>query len=194
MSSQSNAGLVGRSTGITKAEGTSSAGLTKSEQIAGSAWQICREFFPVGPQESDAALKLRLELLAEIVDAVGPEKFNEAVMQALRISRSRYEVSVQRIRELAGLYAGPPMSAAARAWQQVMEIVAKHVRRDPEGNYRLEPYVRMDGGQGVMEPVPKIPANVLKAVRSLGGWAALVKTDEEYLAQRYRDFREMFEE
>lgn len=163
--------------------------------MAGVAWQLVREFFSNAPPESDAALKMRIELLAEIVQAVGPDRFNEAVKGALRLARSRYDVTVSRIREQAGLHHVNQLTPAAKAWIFVTMVVARHVRRDPEGGYRLEPFVYIDKqGNTVREFAPEIPEPVARAVRTMGGWGALAQTDAQYWGQRMREFRDLYEE
>lgn len=147
-----------------------------------------REFFPTNQPESDAAAKLRLELMGDIVKTVGPELFEIAVKTAISISKSRWDCSVARVRECAGLSNKPTPAPAMKAWSLVTELVQRHVRPGMEGGYRLEPYTYRKGEEVLEIPVPIIPEPVLAAVRCLGGWGALWVTEPAYWPQRMRDF------
>ncbi len=155
---------------------------------------MVREMFPVNQIESDAAAKLRLELMGNIVRAVGPELFLIAVKTAISISKSRWDCSVARVRECAGLSNAPTPAPAMKAWVLVTEIVQRHVREAPEGGFRLEPYTYRVNGDVVTVPVPTIPEPVLTAVRCLGGWGALWSTEPAYWPQRMRDFCHLYDE
>jgi len=155
---------------------------------------MVKEMFPVNQQESDAAAKLRVELLAEVVDAVGPEAFLAAVKKAISISKGRYDCTVSRIRDCAGLQHVPDPSPAMKAWATVTEIVQRHVREAPEGGIRLEPYVYRRGDEVLEVPVPAIPEPMARALRSLGGWKALMDTEPAYWSQRMRDFCGAYQE
>lgn len=160
-----------------------------NEQVAATGYQLLREFFPSQQQESDAVTKLRIELLADVVAAVGPERFTAAVKQALSISKSRWDCSVARIRECAGLRYTPPPSPAHDAWAWLTEFIQRHVRLSGEDGVRFEPYVYLVAEATAAEiPVPKIPPPIERAVRNLGGWAALLRSDPAYWTARMRDF------
>lgn len=158
---------------------------------------MTREIFPSQQQESDFALKLRLELLAQIVREVGQERFLEAVKQAISISRGRYDVTIARIRECAGLLYTPPISPAMQAWAQIMNIVRNHLKPAPEGGYRMErAYISRirDGKQETAEiPVPELPMPARRALQAIGGWATLAETEPQYMPQRMRDFQAVYE-
>jgi hypothetical protein len=165
------------------------------EKVAAMGLTLVREFFPTTQNnDSDIAVKLRLELMANIVKEIGPERFIEAVKQAISISASRYECSIKRIRECAGLKTTPEPNPAMRAWLLVVEVLHRHVRPGPDGGYRLEASVIFQGGEYVTIPVPTIPEPVSRAVRAIGGWGALVETEPAYIAQRMRDFCAVYSE
>ena len=145
-------------------------------------------------QESDLAVKLRLEMMTDIAMEVGAERFMAAVKQAITLSRHRYDCSIARIRECAGLHQGSVMSPAMKAWADVTEIVEKHVRRSPEGGWRLEDHYEQRGGVWWTTPVPTISPAMLRAVKMIGGWAALAQTDPAYWNQRMRDFCAAYQE
>ena len=175
---------------------TSAVSLTESstpEQVAAVGLQIVREIFPVREKESDLATRLRLEMLVDVVNAVGPDRFLEAVKQAITISDSRYHCTIRKIRQCAGLKEPKFVDPAYAAWELVTEIVKKHVRRTDEDGYRMEPYVYLDGDKAVTKPIPTIPDPVLKAVRALGGWQALATTPPEFWAQRMKDFVNLYQ-
>lgn len=153
-----------------------------------------KEMFPTQQPESDAAAKLRLELMGEIVEAVGPDAFVSAVRKAISISKSRWDCSVARVRECAGLSNAPPLAPAIKAWNLVTEVVRHHVRPGSEGGYVLEPYVYRREGEVHTLSVPTIPEPVLTAVRCLGGWGSLWSTDPAYWPQRMRDFCAVYDD
>ena len=162
---------------------------SSNEQIAATAYQMVREFFPSQVQESDAATKLRIELLADVVREVGAERFTAAVKQALSVSRSRWDCSVSRIRECAGLKYTPAPSAAHDAWIWLTEFIRRHVRLSGEDGVRFEPYVYMVAtGTAAEIPIPTIPPPIERAVRGLGGWSSLLRSDPAYWTARMRDF------
>ena len=145
-------------------------------------------------KESDLAIKLRLEMFTDIVNEVGAENFLSAIKKAITISEHRYAVTVKKVRECAGLIEKRPPNPAVQAWAFVVDVLHKHVRRSPEGHYRLEDFVRNVDGEIVVESVPKIPESIIKAVRGVGGWQALANTIPEYLHQRMKDFCAIYEE
>ena len=162
--------------------------------MAATGITAIREFFPTAQPESDAAAKLRLTLMGDIVRAVGPELFLIAVETAISISKSRWDCSVARVRECAGLSNAPTPAPAMKAWALVTEVVQRHVREAPEGGCRLEPYTCRRGDAVVEIPVPVIPEPVLAAVRCLGGWTALWLTEPVYWPQRMRDFCNVYDD
>ena len=166
-----------------------------------------REIFPAREPESDLAAALRLELLTDIVNLVGPERYLEAVKKAITMSSSRYDCTVRKIRFCAGLKESKPVDPAVSAWKLVTDIVRKHVRLGPEGQYRLEPYYAIDGKSDdptaepekslptfSIYPVPEIPEAVQEAVRALGGWRALANTLPEFWHAKMKDFLTLYEE
>lgn len=163
-------------------------------ELAGVAWTAVREIFPSTLAESDEALNLRLDLLAEIAVECAPGQFMQAVRKAISLSRSRFDVSVAKVRQCAGLPADLPQSPATRAWLFVVEVLDRHVRLAPEGGWQLEPFCRNIDGKYEMVPVPAIPGAILKAVRALGGWGALKETEPQYFGQRMRDFEGLYRE
>ena len=158
-----------------------------------------REIFPAREPESDLAAALRLELLTDIVNLVGPERYLEAVKKAITMSSSRYDCTVRKIRFCAGLKESKPVDPAVSAWKLVTDIVRKHVRLGPEGQYRLEPYYAIDGKSddprtASVYPVPEIPEAVQEAVRGLGGWRALANTLPEFWHAKMKDFCALYSE
>jgi|SRR5579863_4578642 len=174
---------------------TATIGTTDPERVAAIAYSLIREVFPTAQNnDSDVAVKLRLELLADIVREIGPEHFMAAIKQAVSISANRYECSIKRVRECAGLKTTPEPNPAMRAWLLVIDVVHRHVRPGPDGGYRLESSVIFQGGEYITIPVPTIPEPVSRAVRAIGGWGALVETEPAYIAQRMRDFCAVYSE
>ena len=195
----SNGGLKTRDYGNEKSEALTigkmnAIKLTESstaEEVASMGLTAVREIFPIKDQESTLAVRLRIEMLTDIVNEVGPEKFLAAIKKAITMSSHRYDCSIRKIRECAGLKEKNP---AIEAWKFVTEVMQKHLRPAPEGHYHLEPWVRNEDGKFVTDPVPVIPESVKDAVRAIGGWQALALTSPEYLHQRMKDFINLFEE
>lgn len=158
--------------------------------MAAAAWQLVREMFPQQNNESDASVRVRLELLGKVIAEVGEKKFIQAVKQAISISKFRYDVTVQRIRECAGLYYLPPLSPYAEAWRIATRIFLDHCRADSNGNYVLEPKYTRSGDKVVIIPVPPVPEAILRTIQALGGWESLA--DRSAWSYRYRDFRELY--
>ena len=143
---------------------------------------------------SDEAAQLRLELMAEIAAEVGEQHFVHAVRNAIKISHRRWDVSIARIREMAGLRFVPEPSPAAKAWELVTHVFVNHCRVDADGNYRLETKTVIRDGKAEETPVPAISPAVKRAVQALGGWAALAESFPEYWQQKYGAFKELFHE
>jgi hypothetical protein len=141
---------------------------------------------------SDEATQLRLELMAEVAEAVGEQRFIRAIRDAIKVSHRRWDCSVARIREMAGLKWTPPLSATAEAWQLVTRVFIDHCRVDADGNYRLEEKVVNVDGKAQVTPVPEIPLEVKRAIAGLGGWAALAESFPEYWQQKYSAFKELY--
>ena len=188
MSNPNHLGSESQSIVSLKNDNSLAASLT--ERIAATGLQIIREFFPTNQPESDAAARLRIELLAEVVAAVGSERFLRAVRDAIAVSRSRWDCSVAKIREMAGLRYEPPQSRVAAAWDFATQTFLNHARLDPEGRYRLEEKVVLRDGVAEVTPIPLVPPAVLRAVQALGGWSALADTSN--WSFRYKDFRELY--
>jgi hypothetical protein len=168
---------------------------SSSTKVAIAGWQLVREMFPItNHNESDASLKLRAELFGRIVEEVGEERFIEALKQAISVSQRRYDVTVARVREFAGLKYIQPISATAEAWRFVTQIFLDHVRMDGNGNYMLEPKVINHAGHCHLIAPPKIPKAVKNAVVAIGGWAALADSYPNYWAVRYKEFKEIYKE
>ena len=155
---------------------------------------MVRELLPSNQPESDAATKLRLELLGEIVAAVGPERFIRAVKDAIKVSRSRWDCSIARVRECAGMRYEPPQSRVAAAWDLVTSLFLNHCRMDAEGRYRLEEKVVLVDGVAEVTLVPDVPPTVLRAVQALGGWGGLAEAHPTYWAAKFNQFKEFFHE
>lgn len=137
---------------------------------------------------------MRLELLADLVREVGAERFMAAVRQTITISKSRWECTVARVREMAGLrYVAQP-SPAALAWETVTRVFIDHCRPDENGRYRLEEKVVLVDGKAHVIPVPEIPASVLRAVQGLGGWGGLAEAWPTFWQMKLKDFRDLYHE
>ena len=160
--------------------GLSTAAFSDVAKTAAIGLTAIREMLPSNQPESDAATKLRLELLGEIVAAVGPERFIRAVKDAIKVSRSRWDCSIARVRECAGMRYEPPQSRVAAAWDLVTSLFLNHCRMDAEGRYRLEEKVVLKDGVAEVTPVPDVPPTVLRAVQALGGWSGLAGAYPEY--------------
>jgi len=179
---------------VTKPSGSRSLALpdADAEAIAISGWQIVRELLPAN-MESDQAFLAKVEFLKEVVYEVGPERFIDAVKQAIRISQYRSEVTIKRIRECAGLDVSAPQSPSVLAWQLVTQVVKSHVKKDAEGRTVLVSAIRMTGGnQAQMVPVPEIPEAVSHAVRTMGGWGNLAEAYPVFWGQKFVQFREVY--
>lgn len=173
-----------------------SSDFSEAEKVAAVGWTLVREVFPLSPtqqRESDLALKLRLKLLAEVVREVGPDRFMAAVEKTIAVSPNRFHCTVARIREMAGLMYQPPRQPAAVAWEQLVQVFVDHVRTDANGNYRPEERVRIVDGETIVTPAPALPEATQRALRSLGGWAAIAEAWPEYIGQKYRDFCSLYE-
>ena len=162
-------------------------------KLAAVALTLIREVFPSAQPESDEAAKLRLELLAEIADAVGEYRFVKAVRSAIKVSHKRWDCSIARIREFAGLRFVPEPSPAAKAWELITQVFIDHCRSDADGNYHLEEKVTIVDGKAKVTPVPEIPPAAKRAIQCLGGWAALAEAFPEYWGQRWNQFKEFFD-
>jgi hypothetical protein len=157
---------------------------------------MIREFFPLAPNqkpESDIATRLRLKGLREILEVVGEARFFRAIELATFNSRNRFDCSVMKVREFAGLSTAPPRSPAVVAWEQVIQVFLDHVRTDGDGNYRLEDKVRMVNGLAAITKPPEVREASLRALRSIGGWAAIAEAWPEYIGQRLREFEKLYE-
>ena len=108
---------------MSKNGSSSNVSSIENERVAAVGLAMVREFFPTNQPESDAAARLRIELLAEVVAVVGPDRFRQAVRDAIAVSRSRWDCSVVRIREMAGLRYEPPQSRVAAAKALVWRAV-----------------------------------------------------------------------
>lgn len=163
-------------------------------KLAAVGLTLIREMFPMQQAESDDAAKLRLELMAEIAAEVGEQRFVQAVRNAIKISHRRWDVSIARIRETAGLRFVPEPSPAAQAWELITRVFIDHCRVDADGNYRLEEKVTIVDGKARVTPVPEIPPAVKRAIQCLGGWAALAESWPEFWQAKLKDFRELYRE
>jgi hypothetical protein len=150
--------------------------------------------FPVQQVESDEAAKLRLELLAEVAEAVGEQRFVQAVRKAISVSHRRWDVSVARVREMAGLRFVPEPSPAAKAWTFLIQVFIDHCRTDQDGNYRLEPKTVIVDEKAKVTPVPDVPLPIKRALQSLGGWAAIAESWPEYVGAKFNQFKELYSE
>lgn len=156
---------------------------------------MIREAFPLAPTqkpESDLATRLRLKGLREIVEQVGEARFFRAVEQAVFNSRHRFDCSIMKVREYAGL-ATAPRPPAVVAWEQIIQVFLDHVRTNGIGNYVLEAKTKKQDGVFVEIQPPALPEASLRALRSIGGWAALAEAWPEYVTAKWRDFRDFYE-
>lgn len=167
---------------------------TEALKLATVALALINETFPAQQKMSDEATQLRLEQLAEIAEQVGEQRFVKAVRDTIKVSHRRWDCSIARVREMAGLKWTPPISAAAEAWSMVTRIFIDHCRTDGDGNYRLEEKVVNVDGKAQVTPVPEIPLAVKRAIQGLGGWAALAESWPEYWSAKLRDFRDLYHE
>lgn len=163
-------------------------------KLAAVAVALINETFPVQQKVSDEAAQLRLELMAEIAAEVGEQRFVQAVRNAIKISHRRWDVSIARIREMAGLRFMPEPSPAAQAWELITRVFIDHCRSDADGNYRLEEKVTIVDGKACVTPVPEIPPAAKRAIQCLGGWAALAESWPEFWQAKLKDFRELYHE
>ena len=163
-------------------------------RLAAVGLTLIREMFPSNQPESDEAAKLRLELMAEIAEQVGEQRFVQAVRGAIKVSHRRWDVSVARVREMAGLRWTPEPSPAAQAWELVTRVFIDHCRTDSNGNYHLEEKVTLVDGKAKVMPVPEIPQAVKRAIQCLGGWAALAEAFPEFWGQRWKQFEQFYSE
>ena len=175
--------------------GNSSAAYSSDAmRLAAVGLSLIREIFPMQQADSDEAAKLRLELMAELAEQVGEQRFVKAVRDTIKVSHRRWDCSIARIREMAGLKYVPEPSAVALAWRFVTDFYLNHVRPDPRGtgNYVFEEKVVNVDGVAKVTPVPEIPPAISRALRSIGGWAAIAEGYPEYHAQRYKQFQEFY--
>lgn len=163
-------------------------------RLAAVGLTLIREMFPTQQAESDEAAKLRLELMAEIAETVGEQRFVQAVRAAIKVSHRRWDVSVARVREMAGLRWTPEPSPAAKAWQFVTDTFLNHVRTNEQGNYVLEEKTVNRDGKAQVTPIPEIPPAISRALRALGGWAAIAEAFPEYHTQKWSQFRDFYYE
>jgi len=175
---------------LSKSGPNSSVSSIENERVAAVGLAAIREMFPTTQPESDAAARLRIELLAEVVAIVGPERYRQAVRDAIAVSRSRWDCSVARIREMAGLRYEPPQSRVAAAWNFATQTFLNHARLDPEGRYRLEEKVVLRDGVAEVTPIPDVPLAVWRAVQGMGGWSALADTSN--WSFRFKDFKDLY--
>jgi len=160
----------------------------ETERLAVAGWQMVRELLP-SKMESDAALKVRIGFLKEIVAEVGNERFIAAIKQCVRTCMFRNEVTIARIRQEAGLSVAPAPSPAVEAWELVTRIVTHHLGRDAEGNAVLQPHVKISENHlAVMTSLPNIPDAVARAVAAMGGWSALAESYPAWWGQRLQQF------
>lgn len=155
---------------------------------------LINETFPVQQAMSEEAMQLRLEMLAEIAEQVGEQQFVQAVRNAIKVSHRRWDCSIARIREMAGLRYTPEPSASAKAWELVTRVFIDNCRTDMNGNYRLEEKIVNFNGVARVFAVPEISPAIKRAIQGLGGWAALAESWPEYWSAKLRDFRELYYE
>jgi hypothetical protein len=165
-----------------------------SLKLATVASALIDETFPTQQKISDEATKLRLELLAEVAEEVGEQRFVQAVRNSIKVSHKKWDCSIARIRELAGLRFAPEPSPAAQMWELVTQVFIDHCRSDADGNYRLEEKITIVDGKAKVTPVPEIPPAAKRAIQCLGGWAALAESWPEFWQTKFRDFRELYHE
>ena len=118
----------------------------------------------------------------------------QAVKAAIAVSKSRWDCSVSRIREMAGLRYEPPQSRMAAAWDMLTQVFLDHCRMDGNGSYRLEEKIVLRDGVAEVTPVPEVPPAVMRAVRALGGWNGLAEAWPKQWSYKLRDFKELYSE
>jgi hypothetical protein len=143
---------------------------------------------------SEEAMQLRMELLSELAEQVGEQRFVKAIRDTIKVSHRRWDASVARIREMAGLRYTPEPSPAAQAWALVTQVFIDHCRTDENGNYRLEEKIVNVNGVARVFAVPELSPAIKRAIQGLGGWAGLAEAWPEYWSGKLRDFRELYHE
>ncbi len=194
MKDQKTLGVDSQLTDLASNGNRSSAYSNEAMKLAAVAISLIREVFPMQQAESDEAAKLRLDLMAELAEEVGEQRFVRAVRDTIKVSHRRWDCSIARVREMAGLRWQPPPSATAKAWEFVTQVFIDHCRTDANGNYVLEDKIVNMGGIARVFHVPEIPSAVKRAIQGLGGWAAIAEAWPEYHGQRYKQFQEFFYE
>ncbi len=154
-------------------------------------YQVLRECVP-GPVMSDAATKIMLNGLEQISLQVGESKFHEVILKAIETCERRPTLAT--LRKLAGLNArlSPQDEALARAWETVTVCVTRFLQYDGEGNVSLKSRVAQRDGHYFEEEPPLVPDGVLRAVRSMGGWKALVESYPTFWSHKFTGFKEVY--
>jgi hypothetical protein len=138
---------------------------------------LAKAYFPACELTAETAEVYMLEL-ADIAQAVGPEKAEAALRQACR--SNRFFPSIGEIRDAAGL--NPVLMAAAErdeAWDFFMEYARRWDVAGFSGVGVLE-----DTGEVVFKIPPGLPARIFYASEQAGGLKAVY---EYHMAFAYRE-------
>lgn len=151
---------------------------------------MIREVFPQRsdvPAETDNAVRLKVDLLAEIYVEVGADRFFRAVKDAISRSHSRYQCTVARVRECAGL-SSKLRSDEDDAFHEAVSIARKFAVVDCFGKWNLQTKIILQDGVADEIPVPKVSEGMRRAVAAVGGWGGMVEPNEFV----YRNFCEAY--
>jgi hypothetical protein len=142
--------------------------------------------------ESDEFLRFRINELCNIIEEVGPEKFQQAITRCLRIYSNRWQFTIANIRREAGLECTPAQPAHVEAWEIVTECLKNHVARNAEGRVVLEPKIVMRDGRPTVRSVPRLSDAIERAVSLMGGWESLWQAWPTYWNMRFQQFKECY--
>lgn len=158
--------------------------------VAGE-YQVLREMIP-GPAMSDAATKIMLDELEAVASQIGEAAFHGVILKAIETCERRPTLAT--LRNLAGLNRrlSPKDEALAKAWEILSVCVTRFMAYDGEGNVSLKARVSQRDGHYFEEEPPHVPDGVMRAVRSLGGWKALVESYPTWWTQRFQSFKEVY--
>ncbi len=153
--------------------------------------QMMRELCP-GKEMSDDAARIMLALAVDAAEKVGRERFHAALVKAMDVS-GQFRPTIGLIRRMSGVSPRMDFSAdaVAAAWALVTTCVARHMGYDGEGHAYLTYRIATEGGRLRQEGPPPLPAGVLQAVRSMGGWTALAEAHPAYWSQRFETFKQL---
>ncbi len=153
-------------------------------------WQILKECIP-GPLMSDEAARHYRDRLVDLAIKVGPVRFHEVIVTLIDTCDRRPTIGM--FRKVAGVNnrLDPFAETVALAWNLVTNVVARHIKRDGNGNAILMSHTTVVRGRVEDTPVPSIPGGITQAVKSMGGWTALADSYPQYWGQRFHNFKEL---